>query len=51
MSHTMNYNEQLLRMCGQQTTSNKKMLAKPGPEAIITPSGGLVSLRTYSNTL
>lgn len=26
-------------MCGQQTTSNKKMLAKPGPEAIITPSG------------
>ena len=35
------------RMCGNGAgqPTNKKMLAKPGPEAIITPSGG----KTYKS--
>ena len=45
MSHTYDPDKSLiynLRMCGNAAgqPSNKKMLAKPGPEAIITPSGG-----------
>ena len=36
------------RMCGNGAgqPTNKKMLAKPGPEAIITPSGG----KTYKSS-
>ena len=45
MSHNCDPDNSLiynLRMCGNAASqpSNKKMLAKPGPEAIITPSGG-----------
>ena len=45
MTHNYGLDEAInykIRMCGNGAgqPSNKKMLAKPGPEAIITPSGG-----------